>query len=471
MRKMSSVELMAESMLRAISSTASSQPAHAPAITRFSGQRAEWAQQVAASSWNASLSVAERVGVGDLQMARLYNGKSNVASPPAEARPLWPWEQTPEQRAAASIAAQGQRSTLSRRSCSKEAFEMMTQALAASTADGAMGVNSTGMRAWKAYMARCEEPWRRVMDPMAPLADKLDEELLCMEFVVSLVVERGIAAQTAANYFGQVQGYHLRATGVKLAGGLQMGRLPAMLKGLRRMHGEGQRKLRRGVSARKLRNAMDKCLDPSNPLHANVRAALATAFQGLLRSAEYCDDGKHGTKLEKVLERLPTRGDIVQIDVAKLVLMICPCKNMKHLNGKTVPLVIGTGGAHIDAVREVRNLLQVDPAPQNGPLFRNPATGRPLACDYMRDMIKRLMNAVGEEPSEFGTHSLRIGGATAMFAAGATPTVIRTMGRWSSDCYRLYVRACYEQSMAWTAAAGSTEVTDVQADFDEVDEY
>jgi hypothetical protein len=144
---------------------------------------------------------------------------------------------------------------------------------------------------------------------------------------------------------------------------------------------------------------------------------------------------------------------------------------MKHLNGKTVPLVIGTGGAHIDAVREVRNLLQVDPAPQNGPLFRNPATGRPLACDYMRDMIKRLMNAVGEEPSEFGTHSLRIGGATAMFAAGATPTVIRTMGRWSSDCYRLYVRACYEQSMAWTAAAGSTEVTDVQADFDEVDEY
>ena len=27
--------------------------------------------------------------------------------------------------------------------------------------------------------------------------------------------------------------------------------------------------------------------------------------------------------------------------------------------------------------------------------------------------------------------------------AGADPLVIRTMGRWSSDCYRLYVRACF----------------------------
>ena len=129
---------------------------------------------------------------------------------------------------------------------------------------------------------------------------------------------------------------------------------------------------------------------------------------------------------------------------------------MKHLSGKTVPLVIGSGGMHVDAVREVRNLLQVDPAPQGGPMFRDPASGKPLTYEFMHSIIKRLMNAIGEDPDEFGTHSLRIGGATAMFAAGATPTVIRTMGRWSSDCYRLYVRACYEQSMAWTAAAGST---------------
>ena len=47
------------------------------------------------------------------------------------------------------------------------------------------------------------------------------------------------------------------------------------------------------------------------------------------------------------------------------------------------------------------------------------------------------------------------------------------MGRWSSDCYQLYVRACLEASVSWTAKAGSTSVTDLAgiADFDEVDDY
>ena len=89
----------------------------------------------------------------------------------------------------------------------------------------------------------------------------------------------------------------------------------------------------------------------------------------------------------------------------------------------------------------------------------------------MPQTIKELMMAIGEEPSQFGTHSLRIGGATALFAAGANETVIRTMGRWSSDLHRLYVRACFEQCCEWTRKAGSTQVSDVAGEFDEVDSY
>ena len=87
------------------------------------------------------------------------------------------------------------------------------------------------------------------------------------------------------------------------------------------------------------------------------------------------------------------------------------------------------------------------------------------------DITRSLMLAIGENPSEFGTHSYRIGGATALFAAGADPTVIRTMGRWSSDIYQLYVRACFERCCEWTRRAGSTVVTDVTRSFDEVDYY
>ena len=352
---------------------------------------------------------------------------------------------------------------------------LMERALLVSNADGAGGENTTGMRAWREFCLKRGYHVLRALDPNASLAEKLAEEHICMEFICWLIEERGIAVGSAANYFGSVQGYQAKAGGVKLCGGLKLSRLPAMLKGLRRIIGENPRKQRRGVPAQLLKKAMDECLDPSIPLHANLRAALAVAFQGLLRSAEYCHDGKKGSSLARLLEKIPSRADIEVLDLEKLILMICPCKNMKHLKGKTVPLVIGAGGAHVDAVAEVRNLLAVDDVSSHDkqlvPLFRDPATNMPLHADCVRGVIQKLMAHVGQDPKDFGTHSLRIGGATALFAAGATPTVIRTMGRWSSDCYRLYVRACYEASMSWTKRAGSTAVTDLAGEFEEVDDY
>ena len=159
----------------------------------------------------------------------------------------------------------------------------------------------------------------------------------------------------------------------------------------------------------------------------------------------------------------------------KLVLMIAPCKNMTHVSGRTCPLVLGSGGKFIDAVKEVNNLLLIDPicdsAKDSTPMFRDPTTNKPLSYEFILQVIKNIMRAVGEDPNDFGTHSLRIGGATALFAAGANETVIRTMGRWSSDIHRLYVRACFEQCCAWSAKAGSAVVSDLAADFDEVDNY
>ena len=107
---------------------------------------------------------------------------------------------------------------------------------------------------------------------------------------------------------------------------------------------------------------------------------------------------------------------------------------MRHLAGKTVPLVIAAGGKYIDAVAEMLNLRRVDPSgwAEDGAitsLFHDPSTNSQLLSSKLRDELRRIMTAIGENAMEFGTHSLRIGGATALFAAGASPEVIRTMGR------------------------------------------
>ena len=377
----------------------------------------------------------------------------------------WPWESHPAGSAAQALpcgARQAHRTD-----------SLRVQGMNASVKSGDMGRGSVGVRAWRAFCAAEATPHDRPIDPNSPLWVKLEEELLAMQFVCALVEDRHVTPDTAANYFGHVQGWHSKEHGIKLAAGMKLSRLPAMLKGLRRVVGQAPRAVRRGVAPAALQASMALLLpDLADPVTANIRAALSVALQGLLRSAEYACD----PEVKWDSRRHLSRADLTECSETRLVLMMLPCKNMRHLSGKTCPLIIGAGGAFVDAVREVRNMLRVDPVPahaaESTPLFRDPRTNEPLRTNHVRDSIRGLMAAVGEpDPSQFGTHSLRIGGATALFAAGADPTVIRTMGRWSSDCYRLYVRACFESTLKWSRLVGSTQVSDLAGEFDEVDFY
>ena len=372
----------------------------------------------------------------------------------------WPWE-TPT----AGVASPAPRGRAFRHD------DFLSSALDAASADGKRGSKKTGVKRFAKF---CRDELRttheRPIDPAtAPLWALLEEERLVMRWVCSMVEDDGIAVDSAAQYVSQAQGWHAREFGVKLAGGLKLSRLPEMMKGLRRLRPQAPRKVRRGFDPERLAKAMDALLDPAIPLHANIRAAIASATVGLLRSREYTIDA--GEKWNSARDL--ARADIGTLSRQRAVLMIRPCKNMHHLGGKTCPLILGGGATFIDAPKELINLLAVDPVPDtaNSPLFRDPSSGRALRTDEIHFWTKRIAAHMGEDPDEFGTHSFRITGATALFAAGATETVIRTLGRWSSDLYRLYVRACFEQSIEWTRKAGSTKVSDVAASFDEVDDY
>ncbi len=64
----------------------------------------------------------------------------------------------------------------------------------------------------------------------------------------------------------------------------------------------------------------------------------------------------------------------------------------------------------------------------------------------------------GMDPKLLGTHSLRIGGATALFEGNESALTIQTMGRWSGDLYQLCVRACRVTLLAGHPAAGQLVV-------------
>ncbi|OWZ04688.1 hypothetical protein PHMEG_00023370 [Phytophthora megakarya] len=58
--------------------------------------------------------------------------------------------------------------------------------------------------------------------------------------------------------------------------------------------------------------------------------------------------------------------------------------------------------------------------------------------------IRTAASRLGVDPSTFGTHSLRSGGATYMYKAGVDILTIQFHGRWLSDAYKSYTHLCTE---------------------------
>ena len=75
-------------------------------------------------------------------------------------------------------------------------------------------------------------------------------------------------------------------------------------------------------------------------------------------------------------------------------------------------------------------------------------------------MVRRVMAAAGRDPKIYGGHSLRIGGAMAAHAdANVPPSLIRLMGRWSSDIYEIYRPLSLESALGMGQAIASAQVT------------
>lgn len=71
------------------------------------------------------------------------------------------------------------------------------------------------------------------------------------------------------------------------------------------------------------------------------------------------------------------------------------------------------------------------------------ADGRPQALlgrDQLARQLKRAASVLGEDPSNTGTHSLRIGGATELHNQGVPDSWIKDWGNWSSLAFLEYCR-------------------------------
>ena len=63
----------------------------------------------------------------------------------------------------------------------------------------------------------------------------------------------------------------------------------------------------------------------------------------------------------------------------------------------------------------------------------------------MQRYLRMAALGIGQDPERIGGHSLRIGGATAMYHAVGDLQAVRRFGRWTSDAFHLYLWEGSEQ--------------------------
>ena len=65
--------------------------------------------------------------------------------------------------------------------------------------------------------------------------------------------------------------------------------------------------------------------------------------------------------------------------------------------------------------------------------------GRPVFRGQITLWIEKAARQEGYTAERFGSHSLRIGGATALYHMGVAVEVIKRCGRWASDAFQGYL--------------------------------
>ena len=342
--------------------------------------------------------------------------------------------------------------------------------LDASMADGKGGAHGTGPRWWFVYrvFGQGKSP---LPDPRCcSYDDLLGEEIDLEDYAVWLAVCKPSGKQishiSVLKYVSGTRSFYRRYARRELGLGAKSSIIPDLLKGYARLVDQRPPMERLGCTPADL--AAGLAALGASPAWISC---LSFAMVALARGCEVALDAARGEQFEPTEHMTACDVDFfMRGGVRNARVRMRKRKDLRVLRGKqSVVIIAGGSGGHFDAAdalfRWIQRRRELGIA-DDTPLFCYD-DGLPFTVSLVRDMVKAVMQAAGRDPSLYGAHSLRIGGATAALAAGVPPALIRLMGRWSSDVYEIYCRMSEQSALGVGTAIASAMVTDVEAGFHE----
>ena len=190
-------------------------------------------------------------------------------------------------------------------------------------------------------------------------------------------------------------------------------------------------------------------LSPKTSLTPAIfRAAFSLAYFGLLRVSEFAaaipvDETKLLRYANITLLPNSSNPNLMQLH-------LLASKTDVFRKGITIPIPCVCQDSPVCAVHEMLNLLSIKPMKTSNqePLFVFP-NGTLLNRKTVSSMLSALTVKCGLPENRYKTHSFRKGAASTLAAAGVPDSTIQTMGRWSTNCYKIYINLSQSQILSF----------------------
>ena len=121
-----------------------------------------------------------------------------------------------------------------------------------------------------------------------------------------------------------------------------------------------------------------------------------------------------------------------------------------------VSIYLGKTGSPLCPVSALLSYLVVRGSGE-GPLFRL-KDGQPLTRPRLVSLLRKALASVGLVPGNYAGHSFRSGAATTAAACGVPVDIIKTLGRWRSEAYQLYIRLHKNQLAEISRSLARTQI-------------
>lgn len=288
------------------------------------------------------------------------------------------------------------------------------------------------------------------------------EEIL--DFIAYQGVIRGLKHGTVQGHLTGIRHYHME---LGLGEVTKHPRITATMKGLKKISGVAIQK--RPVTPQMLIHIMERLQATGKILHKYLNSGINTNYFFMLRSTESLGFTPTSWDVDKIVRRKDVkfkfkgkyitqfwRADEVEIHIRS---------SKTDQIGAGVFRSMKASGEALCVVQSIKEVYALGREMEDtAPLFLTPM-GIMITREMVSDVLKQAARDLGDPIDEYSSHSLRRGGATALYSKGYSREEIMYMGRWKSDTWLRYAKMTQEKlsdagrdlaTASYTLAGGNT---------------